>query len=507
MNERTKQWLDANLSVSRGELKLQGNRTTATLQNTGVKLLTLGLNVPSQEEWDEYRNDVISMVQVAQAGATNGFKLYDKEQEFVQDKLDDLGIIFKDNGTVRTAHETGELVTGSNNVVGKLKLEMALYNRSRPNGPDGRQIGHKLLSELIMPAYENIEHEFFTRRLVDVREKLKYNPDPDFVLDEWVTDLLKIYGTEVTDKPQQVAAFKHLLWQIKRKLFGHITIAHPLMVVIYSHKGGTGKTKLLECLMGPMLWAYNGDGRLSDVIDGNEYKAMVQGKYLVDFAELAITRAIRDTKGNVDIGALNAIKSAFTSPTVSKRRHYGTVNDVIDQTAVFASSSNMHVYDIFKDTSGMRRFYEIKVNPDFTTPLGKNFWKKALPLFACMEQVYQQIDENDDRGYFYPNQPYYNEIAEEQDEMSRIDAFGQFCALTRVDIISEEKDGYLPVNITKVRSDFNKFMEKRGDYPWTMGHLTFILAQKDITPVLVLNSKGLYDEVLYVKQLKDGDKV
>lgn len=506
MRTETQEWLEENLVYAKGNFRLKGNRTDATLLNIAPKLLQLGLDMPTGVEWETWKAEIVELDTQARAEARNSAgKLHTSELEYVEAKMEEYGIVFTDSGAIRYDDGTGGIPARVSDVINRLKLDLAMHNRNRPLNENGEQMGPKLLSELITPSLEVKQANFAIDRLKALRSDLRFDPRNTLDLDQWGYDLLKIYGVDVDDRPQQIMVLKHMLWTIKRKIYGHMEIANPLMLVVYSHRGGVGKTKFLECLAKPFAWGYNKNGKLASIVEGNNYKAMIYGKYLIDFAELAISHTIRDKWGKLDTGAMNEIKNAFTASTAEERAMYTSTNEAIDQTAVFCSSSNIHVYDVFQDYSGMRRFYEIKFDPDNGGDK-KEFWRAALPLFDQLVDVYKAIDENDDKGFYHVTQPFFHEIVAEQEAMSRIDSFGQYCRVAEVEVISAEEEGYAPITIEKLRSKFNEYLTKRGDTQWTMAHLLFVLSQKDMTPRLVTNAKGKIEEVFYIRTTK-GDNL
>jgi hypothetical protein len=352
----------------------------------------------------------------------------------------------------------------------------------------------KLQAELIQTALDFYLDTVNQDRLSKVQYALAYKPGVN--VRKWCEALLDAYG--IDSSPVNVEMLLHMLYLVKRRVYNIIGNERPIFFVFFSRKQGTGKTTLISKLADPFPFAYTGDGVLANLTNANDYKAMVRGKYLVDFQELAISSSIKGDRGEVDPGVIAKIKQAITTGVVSGRNMYAASNSVEAQSAIFSSSSNVHIYDVISDPGGMRRFWEFRLEPK-----GVVDFALANEILYDVDEVYKAIDENDPFGFYHPGSPYWAEMNKIQESYAKADSFSQFLRAKGWDVSPSQEHGMEPISSTKLRNDFNHWLALRGDREWSMSGLLRLLAQKDIIPQRIKQPNGRVDDMLYVDRNYD----
>lgn len=489
MNETTAKYLAANYRVVKGNLVTAAGKRSVTPVKVLTAMLTNGIPLVQPEELDEW------IKQQDAAQPERGPDQYVSESDYICAKVIEYGMTVAESGVLSVpVSETNpnRAWVSLPNIVGRMKLDLAEYNRKIPIGPDDKPISPKLQPDLIQIALDIYLDSIIKNRLDSVMADLEYRPGA-MDLEAWVKCLLETYG--ISPVAKNIAMFCHLLYLIKRRVFNKIDNERPLFFVFFSRRQGTGKTTLISKLATPFPWAYSPDGVLGNLTSANDYKAMVRNKYIIDFQELAISSSIKGERGEVDPGVIAKIKQAITTGVIGGRAMYGTGNTVEAQSAIFTSSSNVHIYDVIQDPGGMRRFWEFRMEPrqdvDFAT---------ANEILADVADAYRAIDENDPRGFYYPGCPCWDEMQSTQEGYAKADSFSQFLRSKGWDVCPDEGSGYEATTCSKLRTDFNHWLSLRGDREWSMSAMLRLLAQKDIIPQRIKAPNGKIDDVLYLNK-------
>lgn len=169
----------------------------------------------------------------------------------------------------------------------------------------------------------------------------------------------------------------HWLWQIKRKLNG-LSVNNHLMPIVFG-KQGAGKSVALNKLLAPLH-----DYRLNisiPALTDSRYHTQLESNFVCVFDEMA-------GAARADVEALKFQLTADYNDT----RLLGT-NNVIKckQNCSFIGTSNRPLNELILDSTGMRRFYEIKAQDRLD-------WE-TLNTFDFIA-LWKGIDENKEHGYF-----------------------------------------------------------------------------------------------------------
>jgi hypothetical protein len=264
-----------------------------------------------------------------------------------------------------------------------------------------------------------------------------------------------------------------------------------------------GKSHLIEHLA-PRPWMYNGMASLEAAGNHKEMKSTTRGAYLVNFEELAVDGRDQGPGGGLTKGKLAALKAWVTAKVTTGRGMYTAENESEWQSAVFAASAQVHIYDLTQEgQDGMRKFWEFKISPPSSwkksdsTPklLGPNgqyiypnceFYKNANKYLDNIQEVYKLINEKNEVGYFHPTRPEYAEMCQTQNDYCHADAFSMFLSnkgwefaeqadrYTNPDDPKEINNSILELDETTLVKRFSEWQKSLGNHTW---QAKFVLSQ------------------------------
>lgn len=176
--------------------------------------------------------------------------------------------------------------------------------------------------------------------LVQLQAKVDFAALNDLVADF----VFLITGTR---NPLHIAVIQHLIWQVKRKLFG-LPITNHMMPVLFG-KTGCGKSIAIKLLCSPLEEVFDSGASLEAIDDkfGND---RFQNYYIIFFDELA-----KMTK--VDSGNL---KRVITSTVLSARKMRSQLIQRVINNSTFIGATNTPLGVLLKDDTSARRFWEIQ---------------------------------------------------------------------------------------------------------------------------------------------------
>lgn len=191
-------------------------------------------------------------------------------------------------------------------------------------------------------------------------------------------DSLKIWIKAVTgsESEDDLMVMAHWLWLIKRNAFEK-SVIYQIMPVLYGRQGA-GKTKALDVLIAPIK-----DFRLTIGMNQLSDERVFEGlstNFIVLFDELQ----------GVERADMNALKKQITATHNSYRKLYSHSVVNIPMRCSFIGATNKPISESLNDSTGMRRFWQIKT-------LDKIDWAAVNSISS--KDIYMGIDENLEDGY------------------------------------------------------------------------------------------------------------
>lgn len=206
-------------------------------------------------------------------------------------------------------------------------------------------VSERLLTSLLNRRVD--EERFTLRRELSV--KLCRGKDVaggERELRKWVT-LLCNSGTEADRVDYHAAAWKQLIWQVKRKIMGRDT-GNDVMLVL-SGAQGTGKSTAISHFVQPLDFLCMPEADFT-VFSDPFRKHLFQSSYLIVLDEMS------KAKGT----DIEEIKRHITSSKVYAREMHSMSEVGYTRNASFIGATNRDVTTLLHDTTGMRRFCDIE---------------------------------------------------------------------------------------------------------------------------------------------------
>ncbi len=155
----------------------------------------------------------------------------------------------------------------------------------------------------------------------------------------------------VTDRVAEpdLLAVLHWLWIVKRKLAG-MPVDRHLMLVLTGSAQGTGKSTAVKCLCSELAELF--DPTVTAEVINDERNAPV-------LAQRAV--GLWDEMQGIRGADITRLKHLITTEDVSYRPMRTNSRYSVPMLMTFIGTSNESIADLVRDTTGMRRFYELAV--------------------------------------------------------------------------------------------------------------------------------------------------
>lgn len=187
-----------------------------------------------------------------------------------------------------------------------------------------------------------------------------------------------------------VVAFRQLIWQIKRKLRGRPT-KYEIMPIFYSGQE-TGKSTTIRQFGTALGELFMGDASFALLTDNFRIRQLAR-VYLVFFDEM-------EKAERTDV---NNIKRIITSPEAQGRGMRSESERKVYKNASFIGATNTPVNEQIIDTTGMRRFVEIRcTDVKYTPAVGEALAKVDMAaVWACETGESNECPYGENRELMY----------------------------------------------------------------------------------------------------------
>lgn len=313
---------------------------------------------------------------------------------------------------IRFLDQEGFEVVSSNTVIERKSGAHANLNEIRE-----RFVFYHLTKERpegqLKRAFDLAMTKLIKERIERVNEALKYTPEKEKVgeqeLRKWIVAV-----TGLTEYELEYKVMRHFLWQVKRKLNKKLVQYH-LMPILYGRIQGSGKSTAIRRLLDPISSLTLNGKSIDFVTDEKNYKAL--GDYFVCFF---------DEMSGMDKADESALKQIITADQLAYRVFYTQASSETPQNCTFIGSSNRSVIELIKDTTGARRFFELRAQDRFDYEVINSIDYSA---------IWTSIDENAP-ALFYESSA-LELLKTEQEQYKRDEAFTEW--------LSERN--YIPVKV------------------------------------------------------------
>jgi len=161
--------------------------------------------------------------------------------------------------------------------------------------------------------------------------------------------LVKLICSEGHDYSELM--LRQWIWQVKRKFYGLPLMEHVMPVL--RGRQGCGKTTVIRALMSP-LEPLVGTWDFCQIADDRHWLGM-ETCYVGYVEELA----------GADRKTMDALKSVITTPSKTIRIMNTQIRREVQVNTSFIGDTNHRVADVIKDTTGGRRFWEVRCRDRF----------------------------------------------------------------------------------------------------------------------------------------------
>jgi hypothetical protein len=245
-----------------------------------------------------------------------------------------------------------------------------------------------------------------TKLRVQLYESVRYRPEfagNDLAeLRKWVRAVLH------RDDETVLAVLAHHIANIKRKMAGLPVQWH--LMPIFSGPQGIGKTVAVKQLYSPLGHTFTERTLTSSLNEFSQH--FVERYFAVLFDEMA----------GIDRQDINALKRLITSEGGSFRKAHSPENSEYENRASFIGTTNESAELLLKDSSGARRFFEIKVEEQ-TDHAALGLKGMGVEGTINYQRLWQEIDELSANKYYEKSK---TEIQEQQKLLAAPNALQEF---------------------------------------------------------------------------------
>lgn len=210
-----------------------------------------------------------------------------------------------------------------------------------------RRDGMKVDAARVGETFRTLARVDATKRRQDLTSTFLGKPTSQAGLIEVRRWIRAVTGDE---RPADIAAMLHWLWLVKNRVAGRHGELH-LMIVVFGLMQGTGKSQAVLRLCTP--WAELFDPEIS-------IETITDERNAPHLANCAV--GLWDELGGLAKADMEKLKHRMTATTVAYRPMRTNSRIELPALMSFIGSSNRSIGELVKDSTGMRRFYEIRAS-------------------------------------------------------------------------------------------------------------------------------------------------
>jgi hypothetical protein len=218
----------------------------------------------------------------------------------------------------------------------------------------------------------------FNEQIIKLCDNYRLQTVNSLKCDKENLSLLSDFIMALTGKKDEkdIAVLAHFFWSVKRKMQDLRVVYH--IMPIFLGKQGSGKSMAVSKMLGPFS-DFVLNMFVNDLADKNSYPEFAYNAVVL-FDELA---GLNKTDRNV-------LKNQLTTEYNTYRPFYTQQKVTVPQRCCFIGTSNQSLSELFYDSTGMRRFYEIQT-------LDKCDW--AMVNSIDYSAMIKGIDDSKENGY------------------------------------------------------------------------------------------------------------
>lgn len=250
--------------------------------------------------------------------------------------------------------------------------------------------GQAVILKVMEMAYDEYVQNALKKEMIEYLHTLRCKAPDNTLMQKWLQAMTGAV------RPLDLAVMLHWAWLIKRKSL-NMPVKHHIMPILYGIQG-SGKSMGIVSLAGPYK-DYFLNVKADYLEDTRHYQSMADN-VIMFFDEMQ-----KMSRTDVEV-----IKHQITTTINSYRPLYHNGNINVMQNCTMIGATNKPFNEIFNDTTGSRRFYEIRT-------LNKCDWSTVDSL--DYKALWLGIDENKEHGFLTGE--LLEELATVQRAMTKID--------------------------------------------------------------------------------------
>jgi len=325
------------------------------------------------------------------------------EQEFIEKYMEDYGVKILATGSVQG---------GDIRILKGLAVDYNARVSRIPKKIQQELNYQKICFEPLIIKWESMVIEKSEQRLEKIRRHIQYHGREHIKhkpLLRMLTDT--IVNKADPDRELHARVIEHMLWQVKRKLFGYDAKDH---VLLYLHgKQGCGKTELIRRI-GQTLRELYTEPDMQQLLTDRFNKQLLHSYYMANLEEFAGSETAG--LGGRDKRGVSGLKKLLTTKIQTQRDMYVTTVSQFKNNLTIFGSGNDHLKVLVNDYTGMRRLWEIDVDKVLNARRAPTLdW--TLVEAIDYRGLWREIDEEDDESPIRRDTDVFERIAQSQDLM------------------------------------------------------------------------------------------
>lgn len=303
-------------------------------------------------------------------------------------------------------------------------------------------------------VYEKVVHAMERAKLLALGTGLAVGEPTLKPLQQWI---LALTGEE---KEENVLAMAHWLWMVKRNSMDMPVVYH--LFLILKGRQLSGKTTAIERLTAPLRSAKL-DMDANEVGDPNTFADMAN--YLIVFLDELVSLSKVDS---------TRLKKQVTSDMNSYRPFYSQKRVQVKNRTSYIGTSNKSIKQIFYDSTGMRRFFQINC---------QHHVNREIINSIDYVQLWKGIDENLPTGYC--NNENWEKISAIQNTYVNKEDYEDYCAEFKI-LPGKELYKELPLGLLYQdysfwsRSNGYRYQQSKAQFRTSLELMDFVIVDEVI---------------------------
>lgn len=407
----------ANYNISSTKISDKGTGRKKTIEQVYSQWISTKPNCDEIMSQDKVEKDILETMEdlALSSGQRSGGVSFEDIRDLINYALEKKGIGMESNGS-RYYDRYGDdvdLSTVENSVV------VINYENDDAAALDPKENKRRTFSkERIKDTLNDMMNELYIEDKERVKNSIRFDESSQTICNFILTDLCTSY--EFSEGASFASeTIKHIMWQIKRYLYGH-DVQTPYLLNIFSKNQGIGKSKLIEYIS-KHFESYTISSDLDKVLEKSSMNILTK-HYVVKFDEIELPS---DPTHPEYIKTQSAMKQLLTVKDLAGRAMYS--EKIMKKRRVYTAlaTSNRSILKMMAGDTGLRRFIELSTDLEATTKDKIDAIVEKV-IRAPWLEIWKGVDENLEKGYLHQKSQHWAQLSRMQAPKEHVDMFGDF---------------------------------------------------------------------------------